>query len=479
MDSPAPNAYGFGAFNGIGPMDTNRTKERINFCIKGGLWEQIPRFFRELHPADIAEIINNAPASAHNILFDLLDDEIKPDVLAELDDKAEADILEELTDEEISDIVEEMAPDDAADLLGELEEHRSEEILELMEDEESEEVRELLQYDEESAGGIMTSDFVAVNGDMTASEAIDYLGSLDLEEPVYYLYVVDSEKHLTGWIQLWELLRQTNRNKTLAELADKETISVHTDTDQEEVARLASKYDLSSLPVVDKENHLVGRITVDDIMDVMEEEASEDIFKLAGSSDSELEDTSPLQACKARLPWLLITLCTGFVSSLILKSFIAHLTAFEIIALSFFVPIIMAMGGNTGIQSSTLIIRGLALGASHTRQIFKILTHEIIAGATMGLLCGTTIGLWAAFMIYRSGSTTIAPAYLALTVGVALFSAMTFAAVFGALVPVVLNRFRIDPAVASGPFVSASNDIFALLIYYGVTLLMIGATHLV
>ncbi len=458
--------------------DTTRAKEQINFCIKGELWEQLPAFFKELHPADIAEIINHAPVSAHNKLFDLLDDEIKPDVLAELDDQTEADVLEELTDEEISDIVEEMAPDDAADVLGELEDKQREEILELMEIEESEDVRELLQYDEESAGGIMSPDFVAVQASMTAIEAIDYIAELDLDEPLYNLYVIDQEGHLTGWIQLWELLKKANYDKTLEELAEKETISVHTDADQEEVARIASKYDLSSLPVLDEQNRLVGRVTADDIMDVMEEEASEDIFKLAGSSDSELEDTSPLQACKARLPWLLITLGTGFISSLILKSFMKHLSLAEIVALSFFVPIILAMGGNTGIQSSTLIIRGIALGASHSRRIMKIITHEIIAGATMGLICGTTIGLWASFVITQDGSSAVLPSYLAFTVGIALFSAMAFAAVFGALVPVLLDRMKVDPAVASGPFVTASNDIFALLIYYGITLLMIGAAHL-
>ncbi len=457
---------------------SNRIKERINFCIKGELWEQIPKFLDELHPADIAEIINHAPASAQNKLFDLLSDEIKPDVLTELDEQAGADILEEMTAEEISDIIEEMAPDDAADVLGDLEEERSAEILDLMEAEDSEEVRELLRYEEDTAGGIMTSDFVAVRATMTAGEAISHIGSLELEEPVYYAYVVDAEGRLTGWVQLWELLKNTNRNMKLADLAQQEPITVHTDTDQEEVARLATKYDLSSLPVLDWQNKLVGRITVDDIMDVMEEEASEDLFKFAGSSDMELEDTSPLQACKSRLPWLLITLGTGFISSLILKSFINHLSLAEIVALSFFVPIIMAMGGNTGIQSSTLIIRGIALGASHSRRIMKIITHEIVAGASMGLICGTTIGLWASFVIARDGVTAIAPSYLALTVGVALFAAMAFAAVFGALVPVLLDRVKIDPAVASGPFVTASNDIFALLIYYGVTLIMIGAAHL-
>jgi magnesium transporter len=191
----------------------------------------------------------------------------------------------------------------------------------------------------------------------------------------------------------------------------------------------------------------------------------------------ELDDTSPLQACRARLPWLLITLGTGFITSLIFKSFDAHLKLAQIGTLVAFAPIILAMGGNTGIQSSTLIIRGIALGASHSRRITRILIHEILAGAAMGLICGTTIGLWARFLIAHGGSVTISPTYLALTVGLALFSAMAFAAVFGAVVPVLLDRIKIDPAVASGPFVTSSNDIFALLIYYGVTFVMVGTAH--
>jgi magnesium transporter len=457
--------------------NTNRIKERINFCISGELWEQIPKFFEGLHPADIAEVINHAPQAVQNKLFDCIVDEIKPDVLAELTDETEADILEELTDEQISDIVEDMAPDDAADVLGELEKERYEEILELMEDQDSEGVRELLQYAEDSAGGIMTTDFIAVRATMTAQEAIDYIGSLELDEPVYNAYVVDEEGKLTGWIQLWELLKTTNRNHSLNELAKRDAISVHTDTDQEEVARLASKYDLNSLPVLDFRDRLVGRVTVDDILDVMEEEASEDIFKLAGSSDSELEDSSALHACKARLPWLLITLVTGFVSSLILRNFNTHLEVSHIIVLSSFVPVIMAMGGNTGIQSSTLIIRGISLGLSHRKKLRNILSHEIAAGAGMGLICGIAISIYAT-VIMGQESAAIAPAYLGLTVGLALFSAMTFAAVFGALVPVLLNRMKIDPAVASGPFVTSSNDIVALLIYYGITLLMISTTPL-
>ncbi|MDF7798973.1 magnesium transporter [Pontiellaceae bacterium B1224] len=448
--------------------DINRIKERINFCIKGELWEQIPKFFEELHPADIAEIINHAPAGTLNKLFEVIDEDIKPDVLAELDDQTEADILEELSDEQISDLVEEMAPDDAADLLGELEDQQREEILELMENEDSDEVRELLQYGEETAGGIMTTDFVAVNASITAKEAIDYIGSLDIDEPIYYAYVIDAEGRLTGWIQLWELLKKSNRDLTLEKLAIKETISVHTDADQEEVARLASKYDLSALPVLDWQNKLVGRITSDDIMDVIEEEASEDIFKLAGSDDSELEHNSPVHAFKSRLPWLMVTLFAGTISSLILQRFVEG----QVVALSFFVPIIMAMGGNTGIQSSTLIIRGLSVGSFDEKGLMKLLGRELLTGTMLGVVCGLIIGIIATFMI--GAESSIPPIYLAFTVGVSLFSAMMFAAVFGAFAPLLLNRFKVDPAVASGPFVTASNDILALVIYYVITLALIA-----
>ena len=446
--------------------DINRIKERINFCIEGELWDQIPTFLNNLHPADIAEIINQAPEGVQNSLFELLNQEIKPDVMAELDQQAEFDVLEELSDEEISDIVEEMAPDDAADLLGDLEDEQREEILELMEEEESDEVRELLKYDEDTAGGIMTSNFIAIRADMNVSQALKYIRTLDIEEAVYFAYVVSSDGKLQGYIQIWDLIRNTNLEKPLSSFFINDTISVKTYTDQEEVAKIASKYDLSSMPVVDDNNILVGRITVDDIIDVIEEEASEDIFKLAGSNDSELEYKSPIHAVKARLPWLMITLFAGLISTLILKQFMNKFE--DILMLSFFVPVIMAMAGNTGIQSSTLIVRGLAVGSINENGIGKLLFREFYAGALMGLVSGIVAGIWSSFI---GGNESSVPShYLALTVGISLFSAMMFAAVFGAFAPLILNKLKADPAVASGPFVTASNDILALLIYYGVAI---------
>jgi magnesium transporter len=453
-------------------MDINRTKEQIHFCIRGELWEKLPPLLERLHPADIADVIEDAPDEVQNNIFELLDDETKADVIAELDDTTEADILEDLTAEEISDIADEMAPDDVADMLSELDEDLSQKVLNLME-EDSEEVRGLLQYADDTAGGRMTTDFVALPETATVKEALRHIGSLDLDEPIYFAYVINQNNILTGYVQLWQMLKTENRQKTLADLEEENTLTVTPDTDQETVAQIMSKYDLSSMPVIDEAGHLLGRVTVDDIIDVMEEEASEDLFKLAGSNDAELEDPSPLSSCKARLPWLLITLGTGFITSMILKGFMHSITTMEVLALSFFVPIVMGMGGNTGIQSSTLIIRGLALGSFNEKTLYRLLMREMATGMLMGVICGSVIGIWARFVI--GGSTAFHPAFLASSIGLALFSAMMFAAVFGAAVPQILNRFKIDPAVASGPFVSASNDIFALLIYYGVTFLMISS----
>tara|TARA_B100002019_G_C21210622_1_gene569192 strand:- start:310 stop:1341 length:1032 start_codon:yes stop_codon:yes gene_type:complete len=338
-----------------------------------------------------------------------------------------------------------------------------------MEEEDSEDVRELLKYEQDTAGGIMTSDFIAVKAQMTASEALSFIGSQDIEESVYSIYVVSSDGKLKGYIQLWELLKTNNCDKTLSELALKDTISVQTDTDQEEVARIASKYDLSSLPVLNNDGILVGRITVDDILDVIEEEASEDIFKLAGSNESELEYDSAIHACKARLPWLMITLIAGLISTIILKQFMIKFE--DILMLSFFVPVIMAMAGNTGIQSSTLIVRSLALKTIDEDGVSKLLLRELSAGALMGLISGILAGIWSSFI---GGNDSVIPSlYLAVTVGISLFSAMMFAAVFGAFAPLFLNKIKADPAVASGPFVTASNDILALLIYYGVAISLI------
>ncbi len=445
--------------------------DRILDLIHEDAWPQIARELASWHPADIADIIERAPKDEQDRLFNLLSDELKPDVLSELEAAAESEVIDSLTNAELSEIVEEMDPDDAADVIGDLSDERSSEVLELMDDEESAEVRRLLEYDEETAGGIMTPDVVSMRSDQTVGEAIEAIAYLDEGEPFVFAYIVNQQNRLIGYIDIWELLRERNRQRPLSELWHTDSVAANVNDDQEDVAHILSQYDLSAIPVIDDEGCLVGRVTVDDVIDVIEEEASEDIFRLAGSDDVELETDSPIRSCMARLPWLLVTLFGGVLISLILKQFHARIS--NVLILGAFVPAVLAMGGNTGIQASTLVVRTIALRGLEGRSIKRLLLREIIVGAIMGSICGLGIGCWALLWVSHNPDPAFSAIRLACIVGLALFSAMSFAAVFGALVPVVLNKMRIDPAVASGPFVTITNDMAALLIYFGVTVTLL------
>lgn len=441
--------------------------------IREEAWGEVAKVFKRIHPVDIAEIMDRASREDMNQLFSLVIDDAKPDVLAELEAVAGSEVLDSLSDLEISDIVEEMAPDDAADVLGDLSEERSEHVLGLMEKEESDEVRKLLEYGEETAGGIMTPDVVAMQGDQTVEEALQAIAYLDTRERFFYAHIVDVAGVLLGEVDVWELLRERERNRQLKDLVHETFHSASVDMDQEEVAQLMNKYDLTAVPVVDSNGVLVGRVTADDVIDVMEEEASEDLFRLAGSDDAELEIRSPFKSCMVRLPWLLMTLLGGSITSLILRNFLSHIS--DVLILAAFAPIVLAMGGNTGIQSSVLLVRSIALGNLKGRSVFKLLLREIATGAMMGVVCGLIIGVWAHILIAQSsGQPAIPPFYLAGAVSLALFSAMAFAAVFGAVVPILLDKVDIDPAVAAGPFITITNDISALLIYFGVTVVLLN-----
>ncbi|NKB25446.1 MAG: magnesium transporter [Kiritimatiellae bacterium] len=438
-------------------------------------WHEVSTVMIGQHPADLAEMISQADSDIREHLFALIEENLKPNVLAELEGSAEEEVLQALTNSEISKIVEGMSPDDAADVIADLSDERSEQVLDLMEEQGSEDVRALLKYDEDTAGGIMTTDIVSLSEHMTVTECFDHIAEAEHDEPFYYAYTVDPEKKLTGFIGIWELLKIKDRNITLHEITHRDFISAKTDMDQEDVAKLMTKYDLTALPITNEQEKLVGRITADDVMDVIEEEASEDILRLAGSDDAELISSSPLKACKIRLPWLFITLVTSSITILIMNRFTA-MPLKEILLLVNFVPIVMAMGGNTGIQSSTLVVRGLALGTIEKNRVFKVLKREITTGLIMGLFCGVVTGCAAHyyFSVTVQSPTSFSPIYLAFTVGIALFSAMTFAALYGAFVPIFLDRLNIDPAVASGPFVTSSTDVSALGIYYGIIFILLA-----
>lgn len=445
----------------------------IGDLVRERQWDRVAAALATMHAADVADLIDRSPQDLRKTLFLLLREEDKPDVLSELEAVAGADVVGALTDQELSELVSDMAPDDAADVLGELPEKRSGQVLDLMEKDESEDVRKLLEYDEDTAGGIMTTDVVAMKETQTVAEALEAIAYLDVDEKFYVANVVDRANRLLGHIDIWELLRERDKSRTLGTLLHRDYLAVRVDMDQEEVARFARQYDLDVVPVVDGNGILVGRITTDDIIDVMEEEASEDILRLAGSDDAELESVSVVRSCSVRLPWLFITLLGGCTTSLILGRFLSHISGF--MALAAFVPVVLAMGGNTGIQSSTLVVRSIALGGLKGRSVARLLVKEILTGALMGIVCGLVIGLWVHFLIVGDAghSPHVSPVSLAAIVALALFSAMTFAAVFGAFVPIGLDKIRVDPAIASGPFISTTNDISALLIYFAVTALLL------
>ena len=454
---------------------------------------------QNMHPADLADILEELDDDARVSVIENLDEDVAAETIAEADQETQIQIIEDLDTKTASDIIEEMDPDEAADLLQDIDEGRAKEILEHMDLDEASDVRKLLQHDEFTAGGIMTTEYISIYDDFTVANTLSHirLVAADIDN-IYYIYVLDNDDRLKGIVSIREIIC-ANPNELVADIMETDIVSVNASTPQEEAAGLVSKYDYMALPVVNDKQQILGVITIDDIVDVMQEEANEDIMKMAGTSDEELESDSPFQTCKARLPWLLITLCTGFVSSAILKIFMA---SFESVAvLVFFVPVVCGMGGNAGVQASTLAIRALSLGDELSfREVLKKLWKEIASGALMGSVCGLIIGAWAHYLInsettaksatgaianavteVASGTASVAtdavlitPFYLSLTVGIAMLATMSFSTTYGALVPIIFNRFKIDPAVASGPFVTSCNDIFALIIYYAVVSILMS-----
>ncbi|MGI5868938.1 MAG: magnesium transporter [Kiritimatiellia bacterium] len=450
--------------------------EHVAELIDQELWGQVAAQISNLPPPDIAEFISHYDRDVIEALFNVLPESVKPDVLAELDPELAAEITASLSSDEISDLFEEMDPDDAADVLGELDEEISSQVIEKMDEEDAAEVRKLMTYPEDSAGGIMTTDLIHMRPDQTVLEALDAIAERGDESHIYQICIVDEHHRLIGTVTIWGLLRQHNRNIRLGDIMEREFFSVHSDTDQEKVARTITKYGLSVIPVVDSHGVLLGRITHDDVLHVVKEEAEEDIFRLAGSDDDELGNTSILRSCAIRLPWLTVTLLGGVVTSTLLNLYTKRFSSLVILAA--FIPNVMAMGGNTGLQSSVLLIREIAAGPARRHAMGRLFRHEMRTGALMGIICGIGIFIWALALMKISppgspDAIPCSPFHLAGVVGIALFASMTFAAGFGAIVPIVLERLKIDPAAASGPFISVMNDISALLIYYGISFLLI------
>ena len=433
--------------------------DSVRRLLRRGAITHLERMVNKMHPADVANVLHHlhTPQEKRTV-FELVKAEgNRAQVLAEMDEGDLTEILVDVSAGEIAALLRNLPDDDQAYILTTLPEERAQEVLRLMKPEESAEVKDLLKYEPQTAGAIMTGEYFALPGNTTVQEAIRKLQSTDIGN-VFYVYVTDRDERLIGVLSLRQLLGSPDR--TLGSMITKEIISVSPDTDQEEVAKQVAQYNLLAIPVVEKDGKLVGIVTVDDIVDVIREEATEDMLKMSGTKIEE-EDTfmtsSVLNAVRMRVPWLLTNLIGSMISGLILWTF--RFTIQEVVAVVTFIPVIAAMGGNVGLQSSTLVIRGLATGRIELSDVRKIFFREVSIGLVIGLLCGVVTLAVASIMHINLT--------LGLVVGVAMLSALVVSTSMATIMPVVLKRYGVDPAIAAGPFVTTANDITGSAIYLG------------
>lgn len=410
-----------------------------------------------MHPADIADILRSKNRKERKALFVSLNYEKAALVLNELDPQSEYELLKELSNFTISKMVGMMPPDEAADILADLSSEKQKEVLNLMKKEDLQEVQQLLKYPEETAGGIMTTNFLALYEDFTASRAIEALRQFvkDANAQLVYVYVIDKKMNFIGVLPVKSLITAAP-NDRLSQLVNRDTVTVSPNLDQEEVARIVSKYNLLTVPVVDENKKLLGIVTVDDVLDIIQEEDAEDIYKMAGISHDELLKKSAFNIARQRLPWLITTLFGGIIVASLIKYF--QLTLEKVIALAFFIPVITGMGGNIGIQSSTITVRGLASGQIVFGEIRKALFKELKQALIMGVVCGVVVGLVA----YYLGKSPL----LGFVLMTSMFIAILVAALMGVAIPLLFEKINIDPAIAGGPFITTANDITGVLIYF-------------
>jgi len=421
--------------------------------------EFISKEIGNLHPADIADIIQHLSIEEGKFIFDLLEEEKAADSLVELDEEYQEKFLDNLSIAEIAEQVDQLDSDDAADILGILTEEEKDEALSQMQDKDlASEVIDLLKYDEDTAGGLMQSEYIQARSNWSVKRCvIELRRQAEDVERVYTIYVVDDNDVLLGVLSL-KLLLFAQPNTHISDLYLSKNIKyVKTKDTNEDVAEIMQKYDLVTIPVVDSLHKLVGRITIDDVLDVIQEEAEKDYQMASGITDNVEATTSVFKNIKSRLPWILIGILGGILSSLILKNYELEIAINPILA--FFIPLITATGGNVGVQSSAIVVQGLASNDFQFSGILKRVFKELIVGMIIGIICGGLVFIANYFM--NSGDIL-----MGITIGLSIFIVVIIAAIFGTLVPLVLEKMRIDPALATGPFVTTSNDILGLSIYF-------------
>lgn len=417
------------------------------------------KLIHKTHPADIAVLFRYFTDEQQSKVFTLMrEDEHTAEFLVELDDTLLSNLLQDETPERISGLIEHASANDQSYILGTLEEDQAQSVIDLLKTEEQEEIEELMGYPEDSAGAMMTTDIFTLYQNSTCKDALNSLQDQTEAEMVFYLYITDEDDRMVGVASL-RALATTPSDTLLKNIMVKRVHSVRPDTDQEEVAQIVARYNYLAVPVLDEDDHLLGIVTVDDVVDVIREEATEDFLQMAGAGkDREILLKSSWENARARLPWLFASWIGGIIAVSIIGIFEDMLE--NIIALAAFIPVIIGMGGNIGTQSSTIIVRGMATGRIEIGNEIKILFKEIRVGLILGGLYGLLLGVFANFRFFDVDPL------LGFVVGLSIFCSMLIATAVGTFIPLVLRKLDIDPAIATGPIVTTSIDILGVLLYF-------------
>jgi magnesium transporter len=439
--------------------------QSIKRLLRRGALPHLRNIVAKTHAADLSIVFHAISVSDQCRLFDMIKDVEKKGILfSELDKDTLVDLLDELPTEKIVPVLEEMPSDDTAAIIDALPDERADLILQQMKHEESDEVEDLLRFEDDTAGRIMTTDYIALNQELTAGEAITTIQSeySEVEMP-FYLYLIDEYGKLVGVSSLRQLVLVPPARELRA-IMTQDVFSVSTDMDQEEVAKIVARYDILAVPVVDESHRLVGIVTVDDVIDIFRREATEDILKMAGVGEEFVETKSVFKSTRLRLPWLFASCIGGILAFFIIGGFEESLK--QVTYLAAFIPVIMGMGGNIGTQSSTIVVRGLATGRLGVNDLHQVVLKELAIGIILGLIYGVFIGAVAQL----SFSTFM----LAIAVCAAVLCSMSVAALVGSLVPMLFARVNIDPAIATGPFVTTAIDIISVFFYFMIATTLLG-----
>ena len=445
-------------------MKILKNAEYLLDLLKDKKYDILKKELLEFYPADIAIFINYLPPKQQKFIFSILKVEVASEVLSEVNYETRINLINSFTSGELAKLLDEMNTDEAADIVSEIKDSGfQEKVLEEINLEEKENIKNLLRYREDSAGGLMQTEVISVYELRRRDDFIDYIRKNYNEmENIRIVYVIDKDNKLIGNLDLIKLFL-AKENVLIKNIMSKDLIFVNVDTDQEEVAHIFRKYDILSLPVVDKNNILLGRITVDDVIDVIDEEASEDAYKLVGLENEDKVFISPLSSAKKRIPWLILNLFTAFLVSSVVGIFEGTIDRLSFLAV--LMPIVAGLGGNSGTQTLTIITRGLALGELNIHNTYKAVLKEI----SVGLINGVFIGFIAMLVAYFFKRNLL----LGVVLGCSMIANMIIAGLVGSLVPLTLKKLKIDPALASGTFITMLTDMGGFASFLGLATILV------